>query len=72
MDDSNDMKSPLSTSGANLMRAANRRRSLMASKSKEKVANLAPIPPFGASDAEIKEYERRIQPGWMKESLRRM
>ena len=40
----------------------------MASKSKEKVANLAPIPPFGASDAEIKEYEK-AHTAWLDERV---
>ena len=40
----------------------------MASQSKKKVANLAPIPPFGASDAEIKEYER-VHTAWQDEKV---
>ena len=55
-----------SVSGAALMKAASRERSLMASKSKKKVSNAAPILPFGASDAETKEYERALS-AWLEE-----
>merc|ERR1712146_756747 len=48
------------------MKAASRERSLMASKSKKKVSNAAPILPFGASDAETKEYERALSV-WLEE-----